>query len=65
MINAEVDRPLPCPFCGTKALIMKHKSPVGISHSVYCPNEDCYVKPESCQVFGSPEKVIKLWNRRR
>jgi hypothetical protein len=51
-------RLLPCPFCGTEPVTMKHE---GYS-SVYCPNEACYVEP-AC--VSRDCNVADRWNTRQ
>jgi hypothetical protein len=58
MTNTPAPRLLPCPFCGTEPVTMKHE---GYS-SVYCPNEACYVEP-AC--VSRDCNVADRWNTRQ
>lgn len=55
--------PLPCPFCGEPAIRMVDLSTDPKTHSYRCDNENCDVRPTTCQKTSA--LVAKnLWNTR-
>ena len=58
---------LPCPFCGSKAAIMKHPMAGGKYFAAACTNSDdaCWAsEPPDTAIWNSPEGAAKGWNRR-
>ena len=56
-LEAEEEKPLPCPFCGGEAEVVWPKPTDGVL--VRC--KDCYSKS---MLFGIKEEAIAAWNRR-
>jgi hypothetical protein len=53
--------PLPCPWCGVDAEVDNTKDLTNVM--VYCPNEECFVKPET-GYFTYRADAIGKWNDR-
>jgi hypothetical protein len=48
-----------CPFCGEDALV----EDCSVGWFAYCPNEECFVQPETGAFTNKADAVAK-WNRR-
>lgn len=55
--------PLPCPFCGHPAIRMVDLSTNPKTHSYRCDNDDCDVRPTTCQKTQA-RVALNLWNTR-
>ena len=57
--EAEEEKPLPCPFCGSEACIISGTK----DHYIVCRNDDC-AAALIARSFSSAEEAIAAWNRR-
>ena len=54
----------PCPWCGGEPKIQKMPDS-SIYYEIICLNQECPLKPNSFELYISPEKAISAWNKRK
>lgn len=56
---------LPCPFCGTAAVLDFHKgNRWAKGYQAYCESKDCKLTPYSL-VYPTADEAIEAWNTRK
>lgn len=60
-MEAEEEKPLPCPFCGSEVEI--GHPPISSKYYIQCTKSGCVVKPIT-KSYNSKEEAIAAWNKR-
>lgn len=60
-----VEKPMPCPFCGSKAEIYTNDDGTcPVDYDVHCTKIGCYLEYGADWGFSAKHKAISLWNTR-
>ena len=64
-MKADVEMPLPCPFCGSRAHERCHIRDDGRPHkySIECGNPNCRISPDT-YYYETRDEAIAAWNKR-
>lgn len=66
-MEAAKEKPLPCPFCGSAAVVRHNIHDDGQPHEYYveCGDPNCKISPRTYSyVYKSKDEAIAVWNKR-